>query len=228
MPLNLVNMKQHINPRHKEILKKLREEHGFSQTELAKLLGINRNNIGSYEEGRANIPHKVIRLICEQFDLPYDPFFEEDEPGRTIAFRQREEEPRPVNVFLIPSKSAAGYERGYTDEPEIETLVPFFLPNLSNDRHVAIEIAGDSMVPKIPNGSIVVGKKVERITDFQDGKIYLLRTLAGGGYLCKRLYRDKDSHIRLESENPEYEPMYLPEWEISDIYLMVKAIVDPN
>ena len=50
-----------INKRAKEIRKRI----GLNQDEYAKLLGVNRGNIGSYEEGRAMVPLHLVPKIME-------------------------------------------------------------------------------------------------------------------------------------------------------------------
>lgn len=53
-------------------IKKLRLYKGMNQTEFAELFGINRSNIGSYEEARAEPKLEVLLKIAKHFKLTVD------------------------------------------------------------------------------------------------------------------------------------------------------------
>lgn len=89
---------------------------------------------------------------------------------------------------------------------------------LSKGMFVA-HIAGRSMEPLIPDGSLCVFRRV--VTGSRQGRLVLVEALGGGGndrYTVKRYHSEKKSgpdgewaheRIRLESLNPEFEPWYL-------------------
>lgn len=73
--------------------KKLRKTVGFTQEELAAKLRIGRPALGSYEEGRAEVPTKIIKVLIDKgFVLKeelYDFMFNEKwDPFTTIRFRK--------------------------------------------------------------------------------------------------------------------------------------------
>ena len=53
-------------------IKKLRLIKGMNQTEFAELFGINRSNIGSYEEARAEPKLDVLMKMASHFNLTID------------------------------------------------------------------------------------------------------------------------------------------------------------
>lgn len=46
-------------------LKQLRKEHGYTQKELAKLLGVSASSIGMYEQGRREPENSLLTKLCE-------------------------------------------------------------------------------------------------------------------------------------------------------------------
>lgn len=46
-------------------LKELRKEHGYTQKELAKLLGVSASSIGMYEQGRREPENSLLTKLCE-------------------------------------------------------------------------------------------------------------------------------------------------------------------
>lgn len=56
----------------KNKLKQMREEHGYSQIELAKKLGKSQNTISSWETGRTVPKMKDLNVLCELYDCTYE------------------------------------------------------------------------------------------------------------------------------------------------------------
>ncbi|AQR79605.1 transcriptional regulator [Paenibacillus larvae subsp. larvae] len=53
-------------------IKKLREEKGLTQDELAEMLGMKRTNIANYEAGRVIPPGNVLRDLADIFAVSTD------------------------------------------------------------------------------------------------------------------------------------------------------------
>ncbi len=54
------------------ILKQLRKEHGYTQTDLAKLIGMEQNNYSKYERGEREIGRKTIIKLCQVYNISAD------------------------------------------------------------------------------------------------------------------------------------------------------------
>lgn len=54
------------------ILKQLRKEHGYTQTDLAKLIGMEQNNYSKYERGEREIGRKTIIKLCQIYNISAD------------------------------------------------------------------------------------------------------------------------------------------------------------
>ena len=63
-------------------LKQLREQNGYSQEELAKLLNTSRSRIGMYEQGRRQPDFEMQEAIADLFNVTIDYLFgrKNDEP----------------------------------------------------------------------------------------------------------------------------------------------------
>lgn len=59
-------------------IKLLRKRENLSQEEFANLFGINRSNVGSYEEGRAVPPLELIIKISKYFNIKMEELIEKD------------------------------------------------------------------------------------------------------------------------------------------------------
>lgn len=69
---------------------------------------------------------------------------------------------------------------------------------------ITVDIDGDSMEPKIPNGSVVtLDKSINTIEQIQPNKVYAIRY--GNELKIKRLSRRFDGALIIDSDNPAYD-----------------------
>ena len=57
-------------------LKKLREQHGFTQNGLAEYAGVSQTHLRRVELGQADITVSHLQLLCEALDVSLHAFFE--------------------------------------------------------------------------------------------------------------------------------------------------------
>ena len=81
------------------------------------------------------------------------------------------------------------------------------LPFLGSGKHRGFPVEGDSMPPH-EEGSIIVGRYVEKLGEVIDGRTYILIT-KNQGMVYKRLNKNKKNALVLESDNS-----YYPNYEV--------------
>lgn len=59
----------------KNRLKEARAEKGFSQSQLAELVGVSRNTISSIETGQFNPTAKLALILCVALDMKFEELF---------------------------------------------------------------------------------------------------------------------------------------------------------
>ena len=59
----------------KNNLKEIRKEKGYSQTDLAELVGVSRNTISSIETGQFNPTAKLALILCIALDKKFEELF---------------------------------------------------------------------------------------------------------------------------------------------------------
>ena len=59
----------------KNNLKEIRKEKGYSQTDLAELVGVSRNTISSIETGQFNPTAKLALILCIALDKKFEEIF---------------------------------------------------------------------------------------------------------------------------------------------------------
>lgn len=129
------------------------------------------------------------------------------------------------NIELVPVKAAAGYATGYSDKTYIETLPKFQmpLPQIKSGRtYRAFEITGDSMFPRVPSGSTIIGEYIDDWNDIKNGITYIVVT-EKDGVVYKRIYNNikETQTLLLQSDNTFYNPYTV---NIKDVLEVWKAV----
>jgi phage repressor protein C with HTH and peptisase S24 domain len=145
-------------------------------------------------------------VLVEDFDRALDRLYRKHVESKVLQFR--------THLPRYSLRAAAGR---FLDNEEIEEQgwveAPQSMPHLSPDMFVA-EIAGKSMEPLIPDGSLCVFRA--GVTGSRSGRLVLAEDREANAYAVKRYQSEKSKgeqwqhqRIRLESLNPGY-----PSWDL--------------
>lgn len=207
-----------------------------SQTQLADQLEISRSRLGSYEEGRAEPPYDLLIRIADYFHVAIDALvradFSKTDPGsllkignNRLLFPVMIDKENNDMVEVVPLKAIAGYLTGYADPQFIEELPIMNLPFKITGKHRAFSIKGDSM-PPLKDGTIVVGKYVESLSEIKFGQTYIVLTKEDG-VVYKRIYGDKKKALdtfEFHSDNVTYSPYTVKAENILEIWSFVCSL----
>lgn len=179
------------------VVKKLREEKGYTQLELAKKANIGSGTLGDIESGRNKSTVKTLNKIAIALDLNKEEKNKLDEAflGREIEKSSIIEQLKdPIKMMVIPVYSSVAAGMGYV--PDAEPVDFITIPETSGEC-VGIKVHGDSMEPTFYTNDIVVLKK-----DFEVGlgEIGVFLNKTSGESLVKRL-KKKNGIFVLESDN---------------------------
>ena len=208
-------------------LRILREELGFSRTEVAESLSVrhkptNRNMISSWERGES-MPNALQLLhLCGlyQVENAQETFFGKEKGNRLNEAGRRKlreyaevlegmslytvspepELPRKLPLYDIPVSAGSGE---YLDSDNYElTEVGDEVPQAAD---YGVRISGDSMYPLFANKQVVWVKQQRAVENGDIGIFYYM----GDSYI-KKLEVRKDGMF-LVSVNPEYKPIKIVE-----------------
>ena len=131
-----------------------------------------------------------------------------------------------VSLPLIPLDAVAGLPGDDNDGVILDDCERYTIPEFSaKGAQYLIRVSGTSMLPKYNNGDILACRKIDEMTFFQWGKVYVMDTRQGA--LVKKVFPDKDNpdNILCVSENKEeFPPFTLPKDEIRSISIVVGVI----
>lgn len=175
------------------VIKYLRKKNNITQSELAKILDVGATTVSSWERG-ANFPtmDRVVQL-ANFFNVPIGTFF-----GNV---------PNVEETVSIPILGIIACGEPITAEENIYEYREVLKDNLPSGNLFYLEAKGDSMSPKIPDGSYVL---VREQTDVENGEIAAV-LLNGDEEATLKKVRKLGKTVLLEALNDAYEPYVINE-----------------
>lgn len=129
------------------VLKKMREEKGLLQKDVAAALGVDRTAYVKYEKGYSEPNFQTLEKLADFFGVSIDCIL-----GRRVF----PDTPLSTGGVWIPvlGKVAAGVPIEAIEYIEDYEEIP--LDMASQGDYFALKVQGDSMEPKISNGDVVI------------------------------------------------------------------------
>ncbi|MDD7529536.1 MAG: LexA family transcriptional regulator [Prevotellaceae bacterium] len=175
-------------------IREIREKLGVSQEKLAEMIGVHPRTVQNWESG-SKIPYSKYTIL-HNLSIKSQQY-----AGGSEVPVQIEKEYNLVP--LIPISAQGGTLNDFVvsvKESDCEKIVS---PIRGAD--FAISVAGESMSPEYPSGSLVLIKKINERAFIDWGKVYVLDT--ENGTIIKKLMPSKDNDkVLCVSINPEYPP----------------------
>ncbi|MFC5047179.1 XRE family transcriptional regulator [Aquimarina hainanensis] len=205
--------------------KQIREDHRYTQSEFAKLLGI-KNSTADIERGKTKISGLVVAKLLEHFNInPLWLFGESNK--KEIYWNSVDVSPKVVtvdstdneNMVLVNIKAAAGYPHNIQDVDWYQQLPAFDIP-LPEYRHASyrgFQVEGDSMLPSLEPKEWVIGKGVASLAEIGNNSICVV--VLADSVLVKKIRRsDDNTEVTLISLNPEYPPVTIASHDIMELW----------
>jgi transcriptional regulator len=217
----------------KDRIVSLRNEKNITQSQLAEELNISPSAIGMYEQGRRKPSYELLEEICDYFNVDMDYLMGRSDiknryqAGLKYDWENKKEEKSNLNIdtintdyIMIPlyESISAGY--GASNSEFIE-MIPVFGLKKNGTTYFAVKVEGDSMEPKIPDGSTIIIKKDIVI---ENGEIGAFNLNDENFVKQKKTIKDK---LVLHSFNLAYDDKVVNEYdEFKEYGKVVKVMID--
>lgn len=221
-----------VNQRFRKVFQAL-EKHNLikGKSDIAKKLGTYNHVINSILKGQRNITVDQLHKLFEYYGVDANFLFglgdemfldgiavEGEIPARSADEKQRGGR---ENITLVPERALAGYALEYQDRNFLNSLQKFSIPGLDGQL-LGFEISGDSMMPTITNGDVVICEPMERGMPLRDNHVYVIVTDV---VVAKRIQQIREGNelasLRLISDNSSVYKPY--EVELEDIRQILKV-----
>ena len=208
-------------------IKIIRKQLEMSQTEFANAIGITQTSLSQIEGEKNGISYDVYKAIVGQFNV--DPLWLMDGKGEMYISNEAKKKSGALplvvqisgdeeeNIVMVDRKAAAGYLQGQSDPDYIAKLPSFRLPGFYGKTFRAFEIIGDSMLPGIHPGDMLVGGYVEELAHIKKGNVYIV-VMHDGSIVAKRINPLGNNVFELRSDNLVYEAYAVKAEDIGQVW----------
>jgi hypothetical protein len=207
------------------------------KSDIAQQLGTYNHVINNILKGERNLTLAQIQQLCIHFGIDSNYLFGfSDHPFREDATINGESIPQAAkrsmhrdgrrNIKLVPAQALAGYAITQETSETLEEYPSFSIPDLEGEL-LAFSISGDSMLPTITNGDIIVCEPLDRPLDgsvpsLKDNQVYVIVTDV---VVVKRVQQIRKAgqvqQLRLISDNHAvYQPYTI---ELSEIQQVLRV-----
>lgn len=214
-----------VNQRFRKVYEELEKRNLIKgKSDIANQLGTYNHIINSILKGQRNVTIDQLRQLFNKyqvdanylFGLSDSMFAEED---LLTIDRSELQYASTANITLIPHKALAGNAIDTNEMMQQDDLLRFSIPNMSGSL-IGVEISGDSMMPTLANGDLVVCEEVERGETIRENHIYVIVTDV---VVAKRVQQIRTegtiTQLRLISDNNAvYKPYDLDLGEVNHLF----------
>lgn len=225
-----------LNKRFTEVFKELekrgevvKNSRDKSKSAFARKLGTKGHIIDKWLRGERKITYEQAKALCKHFDVSEAYMFQ----GVGMAFPNKKQLPHPeqklANVLNIPFSpnilftNIEAFASNTVGVDLLEENQRFHIPGVFGDL-VAFYINGNSMMPTIASGDMVICMPIEDNSQVRDNEVYAV--VANNSVWVKRVQKCFDrfgkwTHLKLVSDNyQEFDPFLL---EVSAIRKLLKV-----
>jgi phage repressor protein C with HTH and peptisase S24 domain len=219
-----------VNKKFHEVFDELEKSNKIKgKSDIATKLNTYNHVINSILKGDRNITVEQMHKLFETYNINANYLFGLSDDiylngSEAIPVRSKTERSMVgrQNITLVPERATAGYATALDTPQYLQDFSKFSIPNLEGTL-IAFEISGDSMMPTITNGDMVVCEALERGEPIRDNQVYVVVTDV---VVAKRIQQIKSGSIvkemRLISDNDRYQPYTVSPEEVRQI-LRVKC-----
>ena len=202
-----------------KIIKNKRDELNLSLRDLSSKTGISSSTLQRYETMETNMPIDKFQIICDVLGLEADKLLS----NKNYSSQEKSNlniDTVNTDYIMIPlyESISAGY--GASNSEFIE-MIPVFGLKKNGTTYFAVKVEGDSMEPKIPNGSTIIIKKDIQI---ESGEIGAFNLNDENFVKQKKVVKDR---LILHSFNLAYDDKLVNEYDDFKEYgKVVKVMID--
>lgn len=202
-----------------KIIKNKRDELNLSLRDLSSKTGISSSTLQRYETMETNMPIDKFQIICDVLGLEADKLLS----NKNYSSQEKSNlniDTINTDYIMIPlyESISAGY--GASNSEFIE-MIPVFGLKKNGTTYFAVKVEGDSMEPKIPNGSTIIIKKDIQI---ESGEIGAFNLNDENFVKQKKVVKDR---LILHSFNLAYDDKVVNEFDDFIEYgKVVKVMID--
>lgn len=193
------------------IIKSYREDNKISQDEFAKMTGLSKAYISILERNRKPVNNKpavpsleTIKAVAHAIGMDFNELIAILDGEQPILLS-----PTTTGIKIpVLGRVAAGIPIDAIEDVLDWEEIPQSMA--ATGEYFGLKIKGDSMLPDIKNGDVVIVRRQEQV---ENGEIAIV--LINGDEATAKKVKHTESGIMLIPNNPSFEPMFFSKEEIA-------------
>lgn len=211
----------------KKRLLEIVDYYAISVRKFEEECGLKRGNISNMSDDSSIGSDKLSKIIDRYSNINIEwlltgsgEMLKKISSSAVISASTKEKDPQYINLYDVSASAGIGsFDEMISKEKVIGEYV---IPDFRNIDWM-IYVKGSSMYPKYSSGDIIACRVLHESRFIQWGKVYVVATREQG-ILVKRLEEENGKAILAKSDNPDYNPFWIPKDEIQGIALVVGVI----
>lgn len=205
-------------------IKYYRNLRNMTQKELGVLVGVEHNTISSYETGINRPGEDTLFAIAQALNVGIDDLFP---PVKDSLILNTNKAKKKIGLYgvsslvMLPVVGRISCGSGIIAYEDIESYEPIPKEWVKGGKYFCLRAKGDSMTgARIHEGDLLL---IREQPEVENGEIAVV--LIGDEAVLKRLYRS-DDQIVLQSENPNYPPIFSLPAEVRVVGKLKKIVIN--
>lgn len=200
-------------------IKYYREQKGLTQKELGALVGIKHNTISSYENATNKPDQNILFSIAKALGVGVDDFFPPIKDS--LLIKEEPEAYSAGSIVMLPIVGHISCGEGIIAYESIKGYEPVPKEWVRGGKYFLLRAKGDSMIgARIHEDDLLL---IREQPEVENGEIAAV-LINDDEAVLKRIYRS-DGQLVLQSENPNYPPIFSPPVEVKIIGKLKKIII---
>jgi len=201
----------------------LRELMKYSQKDFAKKIGITQGALSQIESDKTQASFETIRKISDEFNINCNWLI--SGAGEVLLDKAQRQDKGvaksttdKVLIPLIKEEAHAGYIKGYNNKAYFSQLDVYQIPGFEKGEYRLFEIVGDSMIPTLYPGEIVVCEFIADRSLIENSSLCVL--ISKEGIVAKRVfqYPDQAGLLILKSDNANYKTQTIKKTKVLEAW----------
>ena len=205
------------------MIRNMRKERGWTLADVEGKTGLSRAYLSLIERDVRPPSLKILKRIAKAFEIDYRKLLTGEDHPETLARRVERledilKEGIPVKPIPLLNRIPAGFPESYRDKDYPPGYADEYLslPGVKDLNAFALKVEGDSMIPRLKPGDIVI---VSPNRQWESGDIVV--TKVKEEISLKKIFR-KETTLVLQPINSDYSPIILP---VNDVHVIGKVIL---
>ena len=193
-------------------LKELRQSLGLTQNKIAEQLNVSRSTIAMYETGASEPDNETLTKLADIFNVTIDYLLGRDDLQQTTS--------KGVKIPVLGTIPAGIPIEAIEDVLDYEEISEDMA---RKGDYFALKVKGDSMLPTIKDGDIVIIKQQD---DADSGKICVVM-INGYDATLKEIKKDPDNQglwVLPHNPNSDFKPTFYSNKEVYDTPVRILGI----